>query len=93
MILMQWILSIYKIFKHQAVCLHKLLFYLAAVKAIIDLFTWVQQTTCDPFYDPSMYTLIRRSMSAIFQAFMVTVVIAISYVLQSANFSRASLYI
>ncbi|MDR3548238.1 MAG: hypothetical protein P4M11_08260 [Candidatus Pacebacteria bacterium] len=82
-------MSIYKVFKHQVVCLHKLLFYLTLIKGIIDLSMWVQEITCSPFYDPSLLFLVKKSMLSIFHSFMAAVVLGISMVTCSSHVCRA----
>jgi len=73
-------LCVYKFYKHQIACFHRLFLYLVALKGLIDLCAWVQQYSCSEFYDPSLLLLVKKSMSSIYQSFLAAVMIGLSYV-------------
>ncbi len=51
------------------------------MKTTVDLAQLLEQTTCSPFYDPDLLSLVRKSAIAVFRAFMAGLALTLSMVL------------
>jgi hypothetical protein len=76
-----WVWSVYRVWKHQAVCVHKLIFYLAGLKAVLDFCFWLRMLICSDYWDPVLLGLIKSSLSTIYQTLLSALIVAICSVL------------
>jgi len=88
-----WVLSTYCIYKRQAVCIHKIIFYMITLKCAVDLAYLMRILSCKEFSEPVFLSLMKTACSTIYHSFTgaLICVLASGLTITNETFSRKQL--
>lgn len=82
LMLVELAVSVYKVYKDQLACFHKLFVYLTVFHLIMCLSDWFREYLCSSFYNPFVLSLVYRCVASIFHSVLVSLALWLSLVLQ-----------